>query len=259
MKRLIVLGSALALLASVPLVGYAAYNDVTLSTATVFSINGVTLNVYNASAVVQSVTASSTTLNLTLLPGSAATVLAPGRNVLTQTGGTSYLTLSECDSLASQLQFTYPAGSGSAAVVIITPSTTTTCSGGGNGGSTIVATPSTQAVAMTAATASATAASTTVTAAPPIVPSPPAASSAITSGSPSAKVLFTRYLAYGSKGTDVRKLQALLIAKGYLNARAPTDFYGLLTIKAVKQLQKANGLPQPGVLGPKTRALLNNL
>ena len=68
---------------------------------------------------------------------------------------------------------------------------------------------------------------------------------------------FTKTLQRGSKGEGVTELQRVLIANGYLKIDAPTEFFGPATEAAVKAYQKANGLEQVGVVGPKTRALLN--
>ncbi|OGG76753.1 hypothetical protein A3B35_03000 [Candidatus Kaiserbacteria bacterium RIFCSPLOWO2_01_FULL_54_24] len=68
---------------------------------------------------------------------------------------------------------------------------------------------------------------------------------------------FTRTIQRGSKGEDVIELQRVLIANGYLKIDAPTGFFGPITEAAVKAYQKANGLEQAGVVGPKTRVLLN--
>lgn len=68
---------------------------------------------------------------------------------------------------------------------------------------------------------------------------------------------FQRTLRYGSEGEDVMHLQKLLKEKGYLSLE-PTGYYGLATIRAVKQLQSAQGLETAGTVGPKTLHLLNS-
>jgi peptidoglycan hydrolase-like protein with peptidoglycan-binding domain len=59
----------------------------------------------------------------------------------------------------------------------------------------------------------------------------------------------------GSKGNDVVEMQKRLIELGYLNDRADGSF-GPLTLKAVKDFQKANGLVADGICGPKTQSIL---
>jgi len=78
---------------------------------------------------------------------------------------------------------------------------------------------------------------------------------------PSACVLdvnITSYLAFGEVGAQVRALQNLLKCLGYLSiAQTSTGYYGSLTTAAVSALQRANNLPDLGVVGPMTRRLLN--
>ncbi len=68
---------------------------------------------------------------------------------------------------------------------------------------------------------------------------------------------FTRGLALGSRGEEVKELQNRLIALGLLNVEA-TGYFGKLTKAAVMKFQEMNGLEQVGNVGPKTRALLNS-
>ena len=75
---------------------------------------------------------------------------------------------------------------------------------------------------------------------------------------------FKQALGPGSNGSDVTKLQQILITKGLgaaaqaLKKAGANGSFGPLTRKAVMEFQKANGLEQTGALGPKTRALLNS-
>ncbi len=55
----------------------------------------------------------------------------------------------------------------------------------------------------------------------------------------------------------VEVLQKILIAREYLAIQSPTGYFGAATEKAVTTLQKDKGLEQVGVVGPKTRTLLN--
>lgn len=70
--------------------------------------------------------------------------------------------------------------------------------------------------------------------------------------------VFNNYLAPNYQNADVLELQKILVAKGYLSA-APTGYYGAQTKVAVMRLQAANGLEQLGVVGPGTRAVLNQI
>jgi peptidoglycan hydrolase-like protein with peptidoglycan-binding domain len=70
---------------------------------------------------------------------------------------------------------------------------------------------------------------------------------------------FTLPLKQGSKGTDVTKLQEILVAKGFLVMPAGVShgYYGALTVAAVKEYQKSFGIEQLGIVGPATRKALN--
>lgn len=63
----------------------------------------------------------------------------------------------------------------------------------------------------------------------------------------------------GKSGTDVVRLQQVLISRGYLAQGLSTGYYGSLTLVAVKKLQAANGISPTGFIGPITRALLPSL
>jgi len=52
---------------------------------------------------------------------------------------------------------------------------------------------------------------------------------------------------------EVSTLQDFLQSKGYLNSE-PTGYFGLLTLKAAKDFQSANGIQPTGYVGPITRA-----
>jgi hypothetical protein len=89
---------------------------------------------------------------------------------------------------------------------------------------------------------------------------PPAVSPTASSVGQAAEVrpyTFSAALQRGSSGPDVTQLQQILIADGFLTITAPTGYFGLQTEAAVKAFQKANGLDQVGIAGPKTRAILN--
>lgn len=86
-----------------------------------------------------------------------------------------------------------------------------------------------------------------------IVPSTPAASGGSTLVAP-----FMRNLTVGSSGDDVKNLQNLLIAKGFLAAGLNSGYFGGLTRAAVAKYQAANDLPATGFVGAMTRAKLGN-
>ncbi|KUO69347.1 MAG: peptidoglycan-binding protein [Clostridia bacterium BRH_c25] len=62
----------------------------------------------------------------------------------------------------------------------------------------------------------------------------------------------------GMKGEAVTRLQQDLKKLGYFSA-SPTGYYGDITIKAVKNLQKSHGIARDGVAGNDTLSLINRL
>ncbi len=69
---------------------------------------------------------------------------------------------------------------------------------------------------------------------------------------------FTRNLALGSTGTDVRALQQVLVRRGDLRIVATTQFFGQATRAALIAFQIRNGLPGTGFFGPQTRFRVNS-
>lgn len=69
------------------------------------------------------------------------------------------------------------------------------------------------------------------------------------------RLLLNKNLGQGSRGSEVRQLQELLIQEGLLSAQA-TGYYGMLTVQAVRMYQKSKGISQTGFVGVKTREAL---
>jgi spore germination protein YaaH len=86
----------------------------------------------------------------------------------------------------------------------------------------------------------------------PTTPTAPALPSA-----PSATYQFKTDLEAGMESADVRKLQDILLAKGYLKA-TPNGYFGPATLAAVTAWQRANGLPATGFFGPQSRLKMNS-
>lgn len=82
---------------------------------------------------------------------------------------------------------------------------------------------------------------------------PPAGASA------TGKLVLTRFLTIGARGPEVTMLQEFLQKNGWgIPANGPvTGYYGRVTAAAVMAFQRASGIPAEGVVGPKTRALIN--
>ncbi len=70
---------------------------------------------------------------------------------------------------------------------------------------------------------------------------------------------FTQTLSFGMTNNDqIKKLQGFLIAKGFLQGTPNGSMYQTTT-DAVKKFQAAYGIAQVGIVGPITRAKLNEL
>ena len=71
---------------------------------------------------------------------------------------------------------------------------------------------------------------------------------------------FSRNLAIGSRGNDVKQLQALLVNEVGYSANLITGYFGSITQNAVKRLQEKYGIkPTYGYFGSITRGVLNAL
>lgn len=69
---------------------------------------------------------------------------------------------------------------------------------------------------------------------------------------------FSTNLQYGSKGSDVIKLQTFLSSQGFLSNTLVTGNFLSLTKKALIEFQKINNVvPSVGYFGPLTRAIAN--
>lgn len=81
-----------------------------------------------------------------------------------------------------------------------------------------------------------------------------------TTPSTNAATTITYTLTKGMENNQVLRLQQILARYSDVYPEGlTTGYFGLLTEQAVKRFQKKNGLEQVGVVGPKTRLLLNAL
>src|ERR1700683_852715 len=285
-RRLLILLVTLACAASLaPIAAYAAYNDLTLTTAAVISVGGYTLDVSGSSAVIQSITVNTTSFSVTLASGSSLTVSSPSLQQLSS-DVTSDVTNNTCTGSASSISLAY-AGAGTVTNVI-TPSatvcTTASFGGGGSGGvgggGMIVGSGPTAPSAAGTLGAGAIAPATATTSAP-LEQSQIArlSSAASTTGIQSPQTTprtytFTQNLQYLDTSPEVAELQKYLNDHGFDLAQSgpgssgeETDRFGPLTYAALVKFQDAYaaeiltplGLRRgSGYSGPATRPFVNN-
>ena len=286
MRTLLKTAAVLGLLA--PALAFAAYNDVTLTTDVVLSVNSVSINVSGSSATMETIAVGATSFTATLQSASAMTISAPNLSVTTEPaiGGITAV----CSSGVKTI--TIPAVSGSNTVTVVPSSTACTNDtsstssggggpvglvgsgggGGGGGGSApvVIPAPSTPP----ASTPSSSGLSTTqVDAILSLLSSFGADQATIdnvkaalngqaTSGTGASVSAFVRNLEFGMSGADVKGLQVYLNTHGYVVASSgpgspgnETTKFGGATRAALIKFQKANGItPAVGYFGPKTRA-----
>ena len=276
----------------VPSFAFAAFDDVTLTTDTVLSVGGITLNVSGSNATIESITVNATSFSVTLLSGSFFQVTAPGLERLTTdtlTGVSSNL----CSTLHSTLAY-QPSSAITATITPVTPSCASASAGGGVTTSANT-TAATLVVTPVATTTTSTASTTPATLAPPktfvsglssaqiqsildvlasfdadadIIAKVKASleGTAATGSVTSAVVhVFKANLTTGSLGSEVKALQVFLNAHGYTVAQKgpgssgnETTRFGPATTAALIKYQKAKGItPAVGYFGPKTRAAIN--
>lgn len=66
-------------------------------------------------------------------------------------------------------------------------------------------------------------------------------------------------LKIGTKNKEVKTVQLTLKHMGYFTYKDITGYYGKITAKAVKKLQKDNGLAADGIVGKNTRKVIKKL
>lgn len=91
----------------------------------------------------------------------------------------------------------------------------------------------------------------------PVVPSPQPATQ---TSNVDSEYVFTLSMKIGSRGNEVVKLQDVLRNFGHFPDNIiSTGYYGPVTAEAVRKFQDAHNIETVGVVGPITRAALNNL
>lgn len=287
MKKFLATATTLALL--VPSLALAAYNDVTLTTDTILSVNSSDITITGSSAVVESAVVGATTIVLTM-PTSSHIELRSATGTALTASDTTIQTVNTCSTGNTNLSFNNTGDSTITETVTVGSAHCTLSSGsgsgggssfggGGGGGGGVVTVSPTPAPTPT----------------PTPTPSPtPSASnadlgallaqlrsliaifqslggtvtpamSAFLNASPNAS--FVRDLKVGATGDDVKGLQVFLNTHGYAVASSgpgspgnETTRFGAATRAALAKFQKANGIsPAVGYFGAKTRAAVNGM
>lgn len=257
-------------LVALPLLSYAAADDVTLETTAIISVNGYELTIYGSSAVIEEMVVSPTTVAFTLASGSSVTIASADRLDLANDAADAYVASEVCSDAESRLGLSSSSGT---ATITVTPSGTCTppvvASSGGGTSFRKVSAPK------------------VVT--PPVQTDTEAALKEqllaqlkglieqliALGGTPTPELLalvgggagdFARDLELGMEGEDVLKLQQFLVAQNKgpaaqaLAAHGVTDYFGPLTQAALAEFQAAVGItPAVGFFGPVTRSYINNL
>lgn len=239
MKTFLLIITALLL---APAFAFAA-NDVTLTTSTILSVGGYTLNISGSSAVINSITVNTSNFSVTLSSGSSIKITAAGRNQLGN-NVSSDVVASVCDDTTSSLELAYSGGG--TVTNIITPSATL-CSGTASPSPSPSPSPTSSAAPISSSGSSGGSFVSFPGVSPVAVP-----------------VSFTRDLEVGSVGADVKNLQIFLNSNGFLIAATgpgsrgqETTTFGGLTKIALMKFQKSRGVAATGFFGPITRASVN--
>ncbi len=231
----------------VPTVTHAAYNDVSLTTDTIITVNSINLNVSGATAALESIVLKSDLFTASLAGTSTITVTSNNGYTLTTTAAPSYVSKT-CASGVSSITLSIPAGSPNSEVTMdVTPSTTACTvvsnSGGSNAGggggvpSTVATTPAIPNPTIVAVTG---------------CPSGVICTLVVTG---SASIVLTKDLSRGSEGSDVTILQKFLAQdKAIYPEGVVNGTFGPATERAVKRFQAKHGISQVGRVGPATRA-----
>jgi len=262
---------ALMILLVSPLTSFAVYNDVTLTTDTVITIGGVSLNVSGSSASVESITVNTNTFSVDLLSGSSIKVTSADKKEMTTDTSSTYVSTNTCNDSESTLGLSSSAGT----VTVIVSLTGRTCSasstatnaGGAAPGTIILDLPEPRLQKILPDGTIIYLDEITDENAPMSVPEEAKPKTTILVAS--TDVIFNKNLKFGMINEDVRRLQkafnmdpATMVARsGVGSSGKETNIFGNLTREAVKKFQIKYGIVSSGdenttgfgFVGPKTR------
>ena len=265
----------IAISAALPFTGFAASNDVVLTTSAILSVGCYNLTVSGTSASIGSVTVGASNFSVVLQPGSLIAVSSASGQVLANNAPEANVTGNQCVGGVSTL--TLSSVSSSDVTVTVTPSAST-CTGsatnstsantggggspgggGGGGGGYNFVTPA-------ATTAKPSIPATTA------VTSAPSVASATTAAVAIPSYVFKKPLSVGITSPDAKVLQQILnvdpdtrvAASGAGSVGKETNYFGPATKVAIQKFQVKYKIAKAGeagygTLGPKTRAKLNEI
>lgn len=274
-----------------PALALAAYDDVSLTTSAVLSVDGHDLQVIGSTAAIESITVNASTFSVVLQHASFLHLKALDHATMSYSGSQTVQAGFACESTYSQLDLSYDDSVSGATTVTVTVSgscvsssggSNSSSSGGGGGGSIAAIVP--KATTPTQTTFGSGLSSTQVNAIISLLQSFGADQSVIDNvrtslaGTPNAGTVssghytFARDLKLGSKGEDIKNLQKILnsdqetriTSTGDGSPGNETSYFGAMTVKAVQKFQLKYKLAAPGSsgygkVGPKTRARLGEI
>ncbi|MDD3531242.1 MAG: peptidoglycan-binding domain-containing protein [Candidatus Pacebacteria bacterium] len=232
-------------------------SDVTLTTDTVLSVNGVTLNVSGSSASVDSIVVNATNFVVAMSSGSSFKVTAPGLEKITS-DTSSGLTGFVCDSSGSSITYT-PTSAVTATIVPLSTlcSSTSDTSTGGSTSSTVVTSGSSSSSSSGSSAASATPAASvtqttttaaTTAAATPATPAIPASGLSVSQVQSILDVLASFEVDAATMASVKAALEGT--TTGSITSAAVHTFQANLTVgslgsevKALQQFLNAHGYP----------------
>lgn len=271
MRTYLIRATALLAMLSLAAPAFAAYNDVTLDSNAVLTVNGIELDVTGSSNTLSSITVDSGSFTATVAAGSSLSVTAPNGNQLYAQPSDSSITVTQvCTASASTMTLS----AGPSGTVEVTPSSAvcpaTVTTGGGNGGNGPIA------GSLGGGGGGGGGGGAVIYGSTPV---PNASSASVTNtaqaGASAKFAALTRFLKKGSVSAQVKELQQMLnsdpdtqvAVSGVGSPGSETTLFGALTEAAVKKFQTKWGIVSSGTaattgygaVGPKTRNKLNSL
>ncbi len=247
-----------------PTYAFAAFNDVTLTTSTNISVGGYALNITGSSAVIQSIVINTSNFSVTLSSGSSIQVTSPTYQQLSVDVGT-FTASNVCITNSSVLTLS---SSGTSGTVTITPQATICSTPVSNGSGAVSNSGGPTAIGGTDYYWLNNNRATTT----PVTPQPQTPTST-QGGVIGSGLIIKNITSSGRTSPDVRIIQRLLNSDpatqvSKIGAGSPgkeTNYFGPATRIAVQKFQLKYGIVKSsrdqgyGVVGPKTRAKMNEL